>query len=454
MNRTICAISTPVGLGAIGIVRISGPDAIRLADELFQAADGHKVFDQPSHTLRYGKIVASGHIIDEALLILMRAPASYTREDVVELHCHGGPASVRAVLEAVSNRGVALAEPGEFTKRAFLNGRIDLTQAEAVMEVLQARTRAGLLQASRRLQGALGDRVRRLKTQLTEVAALVEASIDFPDDELEDLSDRIVSNAQEVLQQLEQLVQSASSGQLYRHGIQVVLAGRPNVGKSSLFNRLLRQARAIVTDEPGTTRDLIEQTINIQGVPVSLVDSAGLRKAQGKPEQMGVQFTKKAIARSDLVLLVVDRSQPLTAEDRRIAQDISAQGLCCLVVLNKSDLDCAFGSCDLAPGKPIPTSAQTGEGIESLERAIAELAFGGQLVPPQEALVASAREEDCLRRSRTALDSFRQAVLAGVSLEATALDLHSALATLGELTGEVTTEDLLDVIFGQFCIGK
>ncbi len=456
-SDTICAISTPIGTGAIGIVRLSGSEAVRIAGQVFRAADGTAVDAIRSHSLKYGHVLDGERTVDEVLLAVMRAPATYTREDVVEVHCHGGSAALRAVLDLLLARGARLAGPGEFTRRAFVNGRIDLTQAGAVLEVIQSRTRAGLRAAAGRLQGKLGERVGAIREDLVQAGALLEASIDFPDDELPDLVPDLAARLDVARERIDNLLAGSESGMLYRHGVTVALAGKPNVGKSSLFNRLVREARAIVTEVPGTTRDVIEETINIEGVPVRLLDSAGLHAASDKPARIGVEYARRAIEQADLVLLVLDASQPLDEEDRQAVREVSQPGNPWICVLNKSDLSEGIDRArveKLAGGQLVSTSATTGRGIADLERAVADSVFSDRLVPPEDALVASAREAECLKRARTAIDAFTAALQRGIDLEVAAIDLRDAMNALGEVTGEITTEDLLDRIFGQFCIGK
>ena len=456
-DDTIAAISTPPGLGAIGIVRISGPQAPAIAARLFRAADGQSVEAMASHRLVLGRVHDDGRPLDEVLLAVMRAPRSYTRQDVVELHCHGGAAAVRAVLELALAAGARLAGPGEFTRRALLAGRIDLTQAEAVLDLIQARTRAGLRAAQARLAGRLGHRAAAVRRTVTAAAAELEAAIDFPDEQLEGLVAAARRRAAVARRQLAGLLAGADAGRLYRQGLAVAIAGRPNVGKSSLFNRLLREARAIVSDEPGTTRDVVAETIAIHGVPLRLSDSAGLRQANGEAERQGVERAERAMAEADLVLLVLDASQPLAAGDRAALASLRAAGAEWLAVANKADLPARLDPAvagELLGEQPLAVSAKTGAGIEALEAALAERLLGPGLVPPEDALVASAREADCLRRCDAALERFAAAVDAGTPPEAAALDLRDAAAAIGELLGDIAHDELLDHIFSRFCIGK
>jgi tRNA modification GTPase len=457
MEDTICAISTPMGIGAIGMVRLSGAEAITITARVFRAHDRTSATQLKTHTLKYGHIVKGSQPIDEVLLTVMRAPATYTRQDMVEIHCHGGLAAVRAVLEVVLAQGARLAHAGEFTKRAFLNGRIDLTQASAVLEIIESRTRDSLSMANSRLSGRLSQQIVAIREDLLETSALLEASIDFPDEELPDLIPDAIARAKAAQEKIHQLLASADSGRLYRQGVSVVLAGKPNVGKSSIFNQMLRQARAIVTDEPGTTRDVIEETVNIQGVPVRLIDSAGLRSTDSRPEQIGVEHARRAIEQADLVLLVLDTSRPLEENDHQAAALVTSSQRPCLVVLNKADLPQAATSDQVAEviqARAIATSTLDSASLALLEKAIANAICGDNLLPATEALVASAWESECLNRASLHIDEFNKALLQGLSPEVAALDLQNVLDALGEMIGEITSDDLMDKIFGRFCIGK
>ena len=387
---TIAAVSTPPGEGAIGIVRLSGPDALRIAAAVFHSSSGLDI-RTARRRVCHGEIRADdGEPLDEVLLHVMRAPHSYTREDVVEINAHGGAGPLQAILELVLRNGARLAEPGEFTQRAFLNGRIDLVQAEAVIDRIRARTRAGLRAANAAASGALSKAIAGMREPLLQALARIEAAVDFPEEDLQTTLTAIAAR-------MDTLLQTSDAGRLYREGAAVTIAGRPNVGKSSLFNALLRDARAIVTARPGTTRDLLEEVITIQGIPVRLSDTAGLRHSDDEVERIGVDIARTALSAADAVLFVVEATDPITPEDEALAADLHALDVPVFLVVNKTDLN------------PAPALGRWGDGFAAT----------------------------CL-----------------VSPEFLSIDLRDALAALGEITGETTAEDVLERIFASFCIGK
>lgn len=454
MTDTIAAISTPLGEGGIGIVRLSGPKAEAIARQLFHPRRPVKKWH--SHRLYLGHIRDSqGQVIDEVLLALMRAPHSYTREDVVEINCHSGYLVLRRILEEALVRGARLARPGEFTLRAFLSGRLDLTQAEAVLEVIQARTQAGLRVAAAHLQGGLGQQVRKIREELINLLAQVEAALDFPEEAQELEPDAIKSGLALPRHLLGQLCDTYREGRLLREGLAVVIAGRPNVGKSSLLNRLLAADRAIVTEIPGTTRDVIEESLAIQGIPVRLSDTAGLREAAGdRVEELGMARTKDRLEQADVVLYLVDGSQPLAPEDRRLLKELT--GRAGLAVINKADLPQRLSEKELEEATTFPRlriSALTGQGLEDLKQAIVDLASAGGVQHEGE-IVTQARHH---RHLANCLDSLLKAQnLLGPETpwELVAEELRAAIRELGEITGEEVGEDILDRIFAQFCLGK
>ncbi|KPL87791.1 tRNA uridine-5-carboxymethylaminomethyl(34) synthesis GTPase MnmE [Ardenticatena maritima] len=452
LDDTIAAIATPVGEGGIGIVRISGPEALAILRRLFRPARP-RPFE--SHRLMYGHIVDphTGDVVDEVMAVYMRAPHTYTRQDVVEIHGHGGMAPLRAVLSLVLSAGARLAEPGEMTLRAFLNGRIDLAQAEAVLDVVRARTEAGLQAALRQLGGHLSDDIRHARQMLLDVLAHLTALIDFPEDDVPPQD--IAPDLERVAAHLERLIATADRGMLLREGVRVAIVGRPNVGKSSLLNRLLRHDRAIVTDIPGTTRDVLEETLNVRGIPVVVVDTAGIRQTQDVVEAIGVERSRAAIAQADLVLLVLDASQPLTDEDHAIAAEV--EGRPAIVVLNKTDLPRRLfpDNVPFLPAAPrVELSAQQGEGLDRLEETIFEQVTGGHVMPLHGALVTNPRHKAALQRALDHVRAAQSTYAAGLPADFITIDLHSAVNALGEITGETATEDLLDTIFSRFCIGK
>lgn len=450
---TIAAIATPPGEGGIGIVRLSGPASIDIAHSVFVSSRGSDIRTARGRVF-HGTVCDVRGAIDEVLVHVMRAPRSYTAEDVVEINCHGGAAPLRSVLELVLERGARLATPGEFTKRAFLNGRIDLVQAEAVIDRIQARTDAALRAASSAADGVLSKTIYELRDVLVEALARVESAIDFPDDDLPELVDAALrSRLDAALARMRDLLATAEAGKLYREGASVAIVGRPNVGKSSLFNALLRDARAIVTDVPGTTRDLLEEVITISGVPVRLSDTAGLRDSSDEVEQLGIGRARAALANADIILVVVDASEPLTAEDRTIMADVSALGRPTILASNKSDIVPAAH--ESAPENSVVTcrvSAKTGKGLKDLEEQIGRLLLGSGAVAPDTGLITRVHQRDSLRRAAEALDRVLQHY--AESPEFLSIDLREALDALGEITGETTPEDVLERIFASFCVGK
>jgi tRNA modification GTPase len=450
---TIAAISTPLGEAGIGIVRLSGPDAWRIAGRIFRPRRPRTHWR--SHRLYLGHIVdGAGLPLDEVLLAPMRAPHTYTREDVVEINCHSGYAVLSRILELVLAQGARLARPGEFTLRAFLSGRLDLTQAEAVLEVIRSRTQAGLKVAAAHLHGGLGGQIRRVRESLLDLLALVEAALDFPE-EAEELPAAIL---QERLGQardpLAQLAASYREGRLLAEGLRVVIAGRPNVGKSSLLNRLLAHDRAIVTDIPGTTRDVIEETISLGGVPVRLSDTAGLGPAQGLVEALGIERTREHLARADLVLYLLDGSRPLGQEDRDSLVELGERPG--LAVVNKVDLPQELADAEVREATSLPVvkiSALTGQGVADLKQAIADLALGGGLQSAGE-MVTQARHHQHLEACLGYLDRALRLLSPEPPWELVALELREAIRELGEITGEEVGDAVLDRIFSQFCVGK
>jgi len=455
LEDTIAAISTPLGEGGIGIVRVSGAKAVDIVRGIFCSPRGRDIKTSRARVF-YGEVRDDdGAAIDEVLVHVMRAPHSYTREDVVEINCHGGAGPLNAVLELVLIHGARIAEPGEFTRRAFLNGRIDLVQAEAVIDRIRARTRASLRAAATAASGALSQSIHSLNTVLVDALARIEASVDFPEEDLPDLvNEGLRSRLASARERMRTLLNTAETGRLYREGASVAIAGRPNVGKSSLFNALLRDARAIVTAEPGTTRDRIEEVITIAGVPVRLTDTAGIRSGAGEVEQIGMDVARESFKTADIVLFVCDVSQPLTAEDEQFSTDLRSIETPIILVLNKTDLvdEAARVPWRVDFNAACAVSAATGAGLQELESAIGRLLLGDMSIAPSQEMLTRAHQRDSLRRAAKALDGLLENF--GASPEFLSIDLREALGALGEITGETTSEDLLDVIFSSFCIGK
>jgi tRNA modification GTPase len=456
LDDTIAAISTPPGEGGIGIVRLSGTKSIEIAARLFRSSS--KVdFAVTRRRVFHGDVVDSdGRVVDEALLHVMRAPHSYTREDVVEINCHGGFGCVGAVLEQTLIQGARLAEPGEFTRRAFLNGRIDLVQAEAVIDRIQAKTKAGLRAAASAASGMLSRSLNEMKARLVNALAHVEAAVDFPEEDLPDLVNaELLGQLNDVLFGMRALLDTADRGRLYREGLSMAIAGRPNVGKSSLFNALLCDARAIVSAQPGTTRDRIEEFLTLGGAPVRLVDTAGVRVAHDEVERIGVEIARKALACADVILFVLDGSMALTDEDRALAVDLSGLDRPVWLVLNKRDVASIVEPPDEWLGwlKGVNRiSAKDGAGLVELENALSGFIVGGGGVSPEDGLITRAHQHDSLRRAAASVE--RALANSNASPEFMSIDLRDALSALGEITGETTPEDVLDLIFSSFCVGK
>ena len=452
---TLAAISTPLGEAGIGIVRLSGPGAFAIARRLFRPHRPRPTWQ--SHRLYLGHIIdPQGEIIDEVMVTLMRAPYTYTREDVVEINCHSGYGVLRRILDLALAAGARLARPGEFTLRAFLSGRLDLTQAEAVLEVIRARTETHLQVAAAHLQGGLGRRLTRVRQDLLDLLARVEAALDFPE-EAGELPPASVQEGLDLhLRSLKALANSYEAGRLLREGLLVVIAGRPNVGKSSLLNRLLDMERAIVTEIPGTTRDLVEESITLGGVVVRFSDTAGLRPAQDRVEELGIERTRERLRQADLVLYLVDASDPLAPEDGAALAELAGQPG--LVVINKIDLSRSLSDAELSQHTDWPLtkiSAKTGQGIEALREEIVTQTLSGSLKVKGE-VITQARHHEHLRQCLAYLGQSHDLLAAYEKppWELVALELAAAIRELGEVTGEEVGEAILDRIFGQFCLGK
>jgi tRNA modification GTPase len=457
-EETIAAISTPFGESGIGIVRISGPLAEPIASRIFKPRK--TPFSFIPHHFHYGEIIdpEKKASLDEVLIVLMKSPATYTREDVVEIHCHGGYLILRKVLELVLGQGARMAEAGEFTKRAFLNGRIDLTRAEAVIDLIKAKSTAGLEIANQQLQGALFREISALKEKLVEHLTLIEAHIDFPEEEIEPI---LLAGMKEGLREesllLDNWVASYEDGKFFREGISCAITGKTNVGKSSLLNVLLKEERAIVTPFPGTTRDVIEEVLNIRGIPVRLMDTAGLRKTQDLVEREGVRRTKEKVADADLVLLILDGSRELDGDDFEILKEL--EGRKKVVVLNKSDLPQRIPEMKkeelLCQDPVVQVSALRNTGIEELKGAVYSSLIHREIRNSAEYLiVTNVRHKMALSMAKESLLRAMDLMEVGAPLELTAFEIRSALDALGELVGETVTEDILNRIFDQFCIGK
>lgn len=454
LNDTIAAVATPLGEGGLSVIRISGPAALDVAGRCFMAArkPDWKPADAASHTVHYGHARRDGKLIDEVLLTVFRAPRTFTREDVVELSCHGGIVATQQVLQAILSSGARVAEPGEFTRRAFLNGRIDLAQAEAVADIIHARTELALSAANEQLSGKLSQRIQTLRDALMKTLAHVEAHIDFPDEDIApDTQAQLLQRLEESMAFMDSLLSTANEGQVLRRGIRAAIVGRPNSGKSSLLNELLGRNRAIVSPIAGTTRDTIEETANVRGIPVVFIDTAGLRESEDLIEQEGIRRSRESLSAAELILQVFDGSQPLHPED---AQQLGAlAGRRVIVICNKSDLPTQLV---LPPHQHpvVKTSCPTGAGIDRLKEVIQQLVWKGELSSEMLQVTINSRHQEALRRARQACEEAAQALRTHQTLEIVAMELHIATNAVGEVVGKTTTEDLLDSIFSQFCIGK
>jgi len=441
---TIAAISTALGESGIGIVRLSGPDALAIARE---------VFDRPlsNRRLVYGHITdpETDEVVDEVLVAYMEAPHTYTREDIVEINCHGGSVPLQRILGLVLRYGARMANQGEFTLRAFLNGRIDLAQAESVLDVVRAKTAASLRVAVQGLGGRFSHSLKQLRGQLMEVLAYLTARIDFPEDEIEE--QEITPTLESACQRLNELISSAEAGAVYRQGVRTAIVGRTNVGKSSLLNCLLRQSRAIVTPVPGTTRDTLEEVVNLKGVPFVLVDTAGIVQSKDLVESLGVERSRRAIEQADFVLLVIDTSEPLKDSDREITDLLLGKEA--MVAANKKDLP-PQAELDGLPWPQVSTSALTGEGLEELEQRMVDTVLGGRVFTSDALLVSNPRHKSALERAQGHLEQALSSIEARMPDDFVTIDLTAALNALGEITGETVTEELLETIFSNFCVGK
>jgi len=463
---TIAAISTPIGHGGIGIVRLSGKDALKIADRVFISPKKKKISGTPSHRILYGNITdpANNEVVDEVLISVMKAPNTYTKEDIVEINCHGGVVPLRRVLELVLNEGARAAEPGEFTKRAFMNGRIDLAQAEAVLDVINSLTLHSQKTALRQLRGGLSGKIAAIREELMDLTAFVEAHIDFPEEDIEDPAlKKMEGMAGKIKDSLEKLIDSSRYGMILREGLKTAIAGRPNVGKSSLLNALLEHDRAIVTEMPGTTRDVIEECLNIQGLPVKIMDTAGIRNVQNIAEKEGVRRSLRAMEDADLVLLVLDGSIDLHDTDRELIKNSDANRT--ILVINKTDLPqkihppvspLAKGGIKEGSCFPIPTvniSAKKGLGLDELKQLIVDTALRGQTGGGAE-IVTNTRHVRALEKAAASIDSFISGGIKNVSPEFLSIELRDALDAVGEIIGVTTADDILNRIFSNFCIGK
>ncbi|HLS61071.1 MAG TPA: tRNA uridine-5-carboxymethylaminomethyl(34) synthesis GTPase MnmE [Virgibacillus sp.] len=454
---TITAISTPAGEGAIAIVRLSGAKAIAIVNTIFK---GKNLNEVDSHTIHYGNIIdpMTGDIAEEVMVSVMRAPKTFTREDVVEVNCHGGMVSVNRVLQIILNEGARLAEPGEFTKRAFLHGRIDLSQAEAVMDLIRAKTDKAMSVALNQMDGRLSSLIQKLRQELLETVAHVEVNIDYPEyDDVEEMSHTMMrEKTKEVYQEIERLLEVAKQGRILREGIHTGIIGRPNVGKSSLMNTLAQETKAIVTEIAGTTRDTIEEYVNVRGVPLRLVDTAGIRETEDIVEKMGVERSRKVLSESDLLLFVLNYNEPLTEDDIDLFEAV--EGLEYIIIINKSDLPNKLDIQEvekLAKGKPIISTSLLGEeGIDELEKAISSTFFSGELETSDLTYVSNVRHIQLLNEAKQTLGDAMESLAINMPLDLVQIDVTRTWELLGEIIGDTAGDGLIDQLFSQFCLGK
>ncbi|MCM6809405.1 tRNA uridine-5-carboxymethylaminomethyl(34) synthesis GTPase MnmE [Pediococcus pentosaceus] len=455
---TIAAISTPPGEGGISIIRISGVDALKTASQIYRGKDLNKV---NSHTINYGRIIdpENGNEVDEVMVSVMRAPHTYTKEDIVEINCHGGIVATNRILQIILGLDARLAKPGEFTERAFLNGRIDLSQAEAVMDLIRAKTDQSMKVALDQLDGNLSHLITNLRQNILDVLAQVEVNIDYPEyDDVETMTARLLKEkAIEVKAKIQQLLSTAKQGKVLRDGLATAIIGHPNVGKSSVLNHLLHEDKAIVTDVAGTTRDVIEEYVNVQGVPLKLVDTAGIHETEDKVEKIGVERSRKALSQADLVILVLDSSVPLRDEDRELLRETNHMQR--IVVLNKSDLEVKINLNELQEyvddKEIIKSSAVSPLGTKDLEDRIAAMFFAGSIEnTSNNIMVTNARHIGLLKQADTALDAVLEGIETGMPVDLVQIDMTRAWDLLGEITGDSYQDELLDQLFSQFCLGK
>ncbi|WP_129689571.1 tRNA uridine-5-carboxymethylaminomethyl(34) synthesis GTPase MnmE [Gottfriedia acidiceleris] len=454
---TITAISTPKGEGAIAIVRLSGDEAVQIANKLFKEKDLNIV---DSHTIHYGHLVdpSSGNTVEEVMVSILRAPKTFTREDVVEINCHGGIFSVNKVLELVLSQGARLAEPGEFTKRAFLNGRIDLSQAEAVMDLIRSKTDRAMAIAMNQVEGRLSKLVNSLRQTLLEILAHIEVNIDYPEyDDVEEMTNTVlIEKAKTVRVEIQKLLETSKQGKILREGLSTVIIGRPNVGKSSLLNTLVQESKAIVTDIPGTTRDVIEEYVNVKGVPLRLIDTAGIRETKDVVEAIGVERSKKVLNLADLVLFVLNNNEQLSDEDCKLFGEMSGKDV--IVIINKTDLSQKLDMNEVKAlvgnATIVTTSLKEEKGIDDLEKAIANLYFEGQIEAQDLTYLSNARHIALLKQSEQTINDAIEAMKDGMPIDLVQIDLTRAWELLGEIVGDTVQESLINQLFSQFCLGK
>ncbi|HHA1070481.1 TPA: tRNA uridine-5-carboxymethylaminomethyl(34) synthesis GTPase MnmE [Staphylococcus aureus] len=455
---TITSISTPMGEGAIGIVRLSGPQAVEIADKLYKGK--HLLNDVPSHTINYGHIIdpESKEVVEEVMVSVLRAPKTFTREDIIEINCHGGILTINRVLELTMTYGARMAEPGEFTKRAFLNGRIDLSQAEAVMDFIRSKTDRASKVAMNQIEGRLSDLIKKQRQSILEILAQVEVNIDYPEyDDVEDATTEcLLEQSKEIKQEINRLLDTGAQGKIMREGLSTVIVGKPNVGKSSMLNNLIQDNKAIVTEVAGTTRDVLEEYVNVRGVPLRLVDTAGIRETEDIVEKIGVERSRKALSQADLILFVLNNNEALTQEDYTLYEVVKNEDV--IVIVNKMDLEQNIDINevkDMIGDTPlIQTSMLKQEGIDELEIQIRDLFFGGEVQNQDMTYVSNSRHISLLKQARQTIQDAIDAAESGVPMDMVQIDLTRTWEILGEIIGETASDELIDQLFSQFCLGK
>ncbi len=455
---TITSISTPMGEGAIGIVRLSGLDAVEIADKLYKGRKQLK--DVPTHTINYGHIIdpETQEVVEEVMVSVLRAPRTFTREDIVEINCHGGILTINRVLELTMTYGARMAEPGEYTKRAFLNGRIDLSQAEAVMDFIRSKTDRALKVAMNQIEGRLSELIKKQRQSILEVLAQVEVNIDYPeyDDVEEATSELLLERAQEIKNEIQKLLDTGVQGKIMREGLSTVIVGKPNVGKSSMLNNLIQDNKAIVTEVAGTTRDVLEEYVNVRGVPLRLVDTAGIRETEDIVERIGVERSRKALSEADLILFVLNNNEPLTEEDRKLYEVVKTSDA--IVIINKTDLTPRLDRDEvkaMVGSMPvIETSMLEQQGIDELEIQIRDLFFGGEVQSQDMTYVSNSRHISLLKQAKKTIQDAIDAAEMGIPMDMIQIDLTRTWELLGEIIGESASEELIDQLFSQFCLGK
>lgn len=453
---TIAAIATSIGEGGIAIIRVSGEKALSIVSKIFRGKNGRSLNDIKTYTMRYGHIIDDNNEhLDEVIVSFMKGPRSFTAEDTVEISCHGGVVATNKILEEVIKNGARIAEPGEFTKRAFLNGRIDLSQAEAVIDIIRAKTELSMKSALMQSEGGISNEIRRLRENLLSTIAHIEATVDYPEDDLEEVTaEMATTHLEEIRKQIEELIDTSEEGKILREGLSTVIVGKPNVGKSSLLNALTRENRAIVTDIPGTTRDVIEEYINISGVPIKIIDTAGIRETEDVVEKIGVEKSKEKITEADLIILLLDSSRSLDEEDNEIIDYIKDKKY--IVLLNKTDLDGKIDKDDLKKLNSkyiINISAKTGEGLKDVKNIIKELFFKGE-INTNNIIITNSRHKEALFRAKESIISAIDTLNNTFAIDLASIDIRNAWTYLGEITGDSLEENIIDKIFKEFCLGK